>query len=71
MSVSAGAIVVSATMTIRSLSAQPASAAANSGLRYPPTQRKTPDAMTPTTATAATMERMSARPGLFAGAFTL
>ena len=62
---------VSATTTSCSLSAHPDSAAAKSGLRWPPTQRKTPDATMPTTATAAMMERTSARPGILAGALIL
>ena len=40
------------------------SAAANNGFRYPPTQMKTPDPTTPTTANAATIDSMSLRPGL-------
>ena len=71
MSDRAGAMEVSATTTRRSRSRHPDSAAANSGFRYPPTQRKTPDATRPTSANAATMDRMSARPGFFAGALTL
>ena len=44
MSASAGAMEVSAITTSCSLSRHPDSAAANSGFRWPPTQRNTPDA---------------------------
>ena len=71
-SMTAFAIDGSATTTIGSTVSQAASSAeAKIGLRCPPTQRYTPEATRPTTATPATMDRMNLRLGVFAGAATL
>ena len=71
-SMTAVAIDVSATTTIGSIVSHAASSAdANNGFRWPPTQRYTPEATRPITATPATMDRMNRRLGVFAGAATL